>query len=117
MGFMDKVKSAAQDAAVQAKAATQQAQTKIEQTQLGRQKDDKAKQLGYAIYKERTEGVAATEAEQLIAEIKELDARIAAEGQAAPQTAQQVSGDAPATPPTNQVSTNASEPTSGDFKL
>ena len=42
MGFMDKVKSAAQDAATQAKAATSQAQSKIEETQTKKKMDDVA---------------------------------------------------------------------------
>mgnify|MGYP006146796065 CR=1 FL=1 len=40
MGLMDKMKAAAQDVATQAKSATAQAQTKIEQSQTRKKMDD-----------------------------------------------------------------------------
>ncbi len=116
MGLMDKVKAVAQDAATQAKAATQQAQTKIEQSQLSKKMDDTAKQLGYQLYNERRKGTPATDVERLLDEIGELETRIAAEGQA-PAAASPESTGAPAAVESTNVSTSSSEATSGDFKL
>jgi hypothetical protein len=84
MGFMDKVKAAAQDAATQAKSATGQAQTKIEQVQLKNRLNSLAEELGQVIFKERTKGTPAADAERLITEMKDLEARIDALATAAP---------------------------------
>lgn len=116
MGLMDKVKAVAQDAATQAKAATQQAQTKIEQSQLSKKMDDAAKQLGYQLYNERRKGTPATEVERLLDEIGELENRIAIEGQAPPAPSSEGTG-APAAVESTNVSTSSSEATNGDFKL
>ena len=94
MGFMDKVKSVASDAAAQAKVATGQAQAKIEETQAKSKMDGLAKQLGYAVYNERANGVAPTGNDALIEEMKTLEAQIA-------ELKTQVSpNQAPATPTT-----------------
>ena len=119
MGFMDKVKSVAQDAATQAKVATNQAQSKIEQTQLQKKMDDLAKQLGYVVYNERANGAPATNNDALIQEMKGLETSIAAAGQ--PQAPAAPTG-TPEPPVTHTdaapaPSTSAAEPTSGDFKL
>ena len=116
MGLMDKVKAVAQDAATQAKAATQQAQTKIEQSQLSKKMDDAAKQLGYQLYNERRKGTPATDVERLLDEIGELETRIAAEGQGPPAPSPEGTG-APAAVESSTVSTSSSEATTGDFKL
>lgn len=119
MGFMDKVKSAAQDAATQAKAATSQAQSKIEETQTKKKMDDVAKQLGYQIYQERTQGTPAADADRLVEEMKGLEAAIAAAAQ--PQAPATSAPDPTAAPVTHTdaapASTSAAEPTAGDFKL
>lgn len=60
MGLMDKVKAAAQDAQVQAKKATTQGQEKLEDLKERRKMDELAKQLGYLIYRERSEGTTAS---------------------------------------------------------
>ena len=139
MGFMDKMKAAAQDAATQAKKATSSAQTKMEEGQVRKKMDESAKKLGYLFYRERTQGTpAGAEADTTIAEIQgfeqkiqELQAQAAAADQAAgqqagaPQGGDQQTGApqsgpaAPAaeTPPANTPPTSASEPTGGDFKL
>ena len=127
MGFMDKVKSAAQDAATQAKTATGQAQAKMEQAQLTKQLNERAQQLGHLIYAERTQGTpAGPDADRLVSEMTELKAKIVAEGAPAAQpepgaapTAPAAPTDAatPAAPASPGVSTHAAEPTSGDFKL
>lgn len=138
MGFMDKMKAAAQDAATQAKKATSSAQTKMEEGQVRKKMDESAKKLGYLFYRERIQGTpAGAEADSTIAEmqgfeqkIQELQAQAAAADQAAqqagaPQGGEQQTGApqggpaAPAaeTPPANTPPTSASEPTGGDFKL
>ena len=130
MGFMDKVKSVASDAAQQAKVATSSAQTKIEQSQLQSKMDGLAKQLGYAVYNERANATPATDSEATIQEMRGLQTQIEAlaqpaadAGTAAAPTEPPVShtdaAPAPATPPpaTPPPATSASEPTSGDFKL
>jgi hypothetical protein len=129
MGFMDKVKSVASDAANQAKVATSSAQTKIEQSQLQSKMDGLAKQLGYAVYNERANGTAATGNDATIEEMKGIQAQIEALSQpapdataAAPPVSTPVSHTdaapaAPAAPATPPPSTSASEPTAGDFKL
>ena len=130
MGFMDKVKSVASDAAAQAKVATSSAQSKIEQSQLQSKMDGLAKQLGYAVYNERANATPATDVEAVIAEMRGIQTQIEALAQPAPDTA--AAGE-PATPPpvshtdaapgtpaapaAPPPSTSSSEPTSGDFKL
>jgi hypothetical protein len=99
MGFMDKVKAAAQDVAAEAKQATSKAQSKMEQSQTRKKIDDLAKQLGYLVFREKTQGTpAGTDADKLIADMGELERQLA-ESQAA-------STEAPAAP--------ASEPAGGD---
>ena len=126
MGFMDKMKSAAQDAATQAKKATSTAQTKMEEGQVKKKMDEAAKKLGYLVYRERNEGTpAGAEADTAVGEMKGYEQKLqeiqaeAAAGQA-PQAAPPVQG-GPAAPPAetppNQSSTSSSEPTGGDFKL
>lgn len=106
MGFMDKVKAQAQNVATQAKTAAGQAQEKYEDMQLRKKADEAAKQLGYLIHKERTGGAAAgADADKLIAEISDLERRIAEDDAAATPSS------APATP------TSSSDATPGDFKL
>lgn len=132
MGFMDKVKSAAQDAATQAKKATSQAQTKMEEGQVRKKLDETAKNLGYLIYRERSQGTPAgaqadsyvSEMQGLEAQISQLQAQAAAEApQEAPPVGEQQGSTAPAgagpepTPSAPPPSTSSSEPTGGDFKL
>ena len=81
MGLMDKVKAAAQDAQVQAKKATAQGQEKLEDLKERRKMDELAKQLGYLIYRERSEGTpGGSDVDRLIGEMKELDAQISSRG-------------------------------------
>lgn len=84
MGFMDKVKAAAQDVASEAKQATAKAQTSMEQNKLRKRIDDLAKQLGYLNYREKRQGTpAGAEADKLIADMGDLEKQLA-ESQAAP---------------------------------
>ena len=77
MSFLDKVKSAAKDAAGQAQKGLGQIQTKVEVTQLRRKANDAAEKLGYLIVKERHEGVpAGADADALVAEIVSLEEQI-----------------------------------------
>ena len=86
MGFMDKVKAAAQDVASEAKKATSTAQTKIEQGQTRKKIDDLAKQLGYLVYREKTQGTpAGTDADKFIADMKALEEQLA-QSQAPPES-------------------------------
>ena len=133
MGFMDKMKSAAQDAATQAKKATSQAQTKMEEGQVRKKMDESAKQLGYLVYRERTQGTpAGSEADTHVSEMQGLEQKLqqlqaeAAAAQAAAPQAGQPSTPAPGpgpvptdptAPPPSTPPTSSSEPTGGDFKL
>lgn len=86
MSFMDKVKSAAQDVAAEAKKAGAQGQEKLGEVQTRRKLDDLAKQLGWLVYRERAENVpAGADAERLVAEMKELDARLESRGPLSPE--------------------------------
>ncbi|HYN36564.1 MAG TPA: hypothetical protein VEV82_06260 [Actinomycetota bacterium] len=127
MGFMDKMKSAAQDAATQAKKATSSAQTKMEESQVRKKLDEAAKKLGHLIYRERTQGTpAGTEADTTIAEMQGLEQKIqelqaqAAAGDQAPAGQAPAAQPGPASPTAETApppSTSSSEPTGGDFKL
>jgi hypothetical protein len=78
VGFMDKVKSAAQDIATEAKKATDQGKTKMEAMGVRRKMDDAAKQLGYLIHAERAKGTpAGAEGDRLVAEITTLETELA----------------------------------------
>ena len=126
MGFMDKVKAATQDVAAQAKTATATAQSKMEQAQLKKKMDEAARQLGYLIYKERTQGTpSGAEGDSLVSDIAGYEAAIAAEatktasdqspaGQTGTAATPPAAAEQPVAPP---PSTSASEPQSGDFKL
>jgi len=106
MGLMDKVKAAAQDAQVQAKKATAQGQEKLEDLKERRKMDDLAKQLGYLIYRERSEGTpGGSDVDRLIGEMKELDAQISSRG---PQSVD-VSSDAG--PPAGSADSTGKQPT------
>lgn len=127
MGFMDKVKSVASDAAQQAKVATSSAQTKIEQSQLQSKLDGLAKQLGYAVYNERANNTPATDTEATIQEMRGIQTQIEALAQPAADAGAAASPGAPPithtdaatapAPSTPPPSTSSSEPTAGDFKL
>ncbi len=79
MSFLDKVKQTASQVAAEAKKGTAQVQTKIEQGQIRKKADEAAKQLGYLIVKERTEGTpAGDERDRLVSEIVALEEQLAA---------------------------------------
>jgi hypothetical protein len=114
---MDKIKTAAQDVAAEAKKATDKGKTKLDQIQLRKKADEAAKQLGYLLHAERTKGTpAAAEMDRLVIEITQAEAEIAAaeaDAQAASGPAQPAEGApaAPAPPPSSP------EPSSGEPKL
>lgn len=88
MGFMDKLKEAAQDVATEAKKATAQGKTKLDQMQTRKKADDAAKRLGYLIRAQRARGVAAgAEVDRLVAEITQLEDEIAEAEAAQPPAA------------------------------
>jgi hypothetical protein len=130
MGFMDKLKVAAQDVATEAKKATAQGKTKLDQMQTRKKADDAAKRLGYLIHAERargaasagpqTEGVAAgAEVDRLVAEITQLEAEIAeAEAAQPPAGSEPATHAAPQPPPAPpQQGPPSADPTPGDSKL
>lgn len=78
MGFMDKLKTAAQEVAVEARKMGVQAQGKLSEAQLKRKMDDSARLLGYLYHQERTRGGAlGDEADALVHTISELEVQIA----------------------------------------
>src|SRR6266567_1019093 len=80
MGLLDKVKAVAKDVAVEAKKGTATLQGKLETGQLRKKADENAKQLGYLIVRERTEGTpAGEEADRLVGEIAGIEAQIKTE--------------------------------------
>jgi septal ring factor EnvC (AmiA/AmiB activator) len=114
MGFIDRVKEAAQDVAVEAKKVSAQAQGKLEETQLKRRMDDHAKQLGYLIHRERTQGVVeGAEAERLVSEITSLELQIAqAAAHARAKQAEATSKTPPEAPPAPAASAGTAGPAS-----
>jgi septal ring factor EnvC (AmiA/AmiB activator) len=99
MGFMDKLKEAAQDVATEAKKATAQGKTKLDQMQSRKKADDAAKQLGYLVHAERTKGATpGGEADRLIAELTRLEIEIAAEAEGEPAETPAATGQAPDAP-------------------
>ena len=121
MGFMDKVKSVAADAATQAKVATSSAQSKIEQSQLQSKLDGLAKQLGYSVYNERAKGAPPAGVDSVVEEMKGIENQIAALAQPSPEATQPGSPAAASPAPVTHTDAAApqtsAEPTSGDFKL
>jgi hypothetical protein len=76
--FMDKVKQAAAGAAEATKKGAATAQTKAKIHGLRGKADDAAQKLGYLVYRERTGGEGAgAEADELIAQITDLEKQIA----------------------------------------
>ena len=121
MGFMDKVKSVAADAATQAKVATSSAQSKIEQSQLQSKLDGLAKQLGYSVYNERANGAPPAGVDAVVEEMRGIETQIAALA-SAPESTPQGSSAAASPAPVSHTDaaapqTSAAEPSSGDFKL
>jgi hypothetical protein len=82
MGLMDKLKEAAQEGAEVAKKGMTVAKERVDDVQARRKADDLAKQLGYLIVRERTQGSPSEEADRLVSEITKLEESIAAEGAA-----------------------------------
>ena len=129
MGLLDKVKETAAKAAEGAKKGTASVKDKIGDAQLQKKADDNAKQIGWLIVKEKTEGVAppAGEIDRLVQEIvawqKEAaevpdvlrQGEGAVQAESAPATSSEQSSTAAPTAPA--APSSASEPTSGDFKL
>jgi polyhydroxyalkanoate synthesis regulator phasin len=114
MGLMDKVKAAAQDITAEAKKATAQGKTKLDQAQSRKKMNDAAEQLGFLIYNERAKGVSpGSEADRLVAEIGRLEAEIASLEVQAPATTQPQTPGATEAPASDQPP-GAPETGSGD---
>jgi septal ring factor EnvC (AmiA/AmiB activator) len=93
MGLMDKIKTVAHDVTTETKNLAATAQVKVDETKLGRERDKAAKELGYLVYRERTEGTpAGSQADSLVATIADLDVRISAAAAQAEAKRQQASG-------------------------
>ena len=85
MGFMDKVKQAAQDVSAEAKKATAQGKGKLGDAQTKRKMDDAAKRLGYLVYAENAKGESKTaEIAAVVAEIGEYEVELAAQENTTP---------------------------------
>ena len=94
MGLLDKAKDLASKAVEETQKAAGAAKDKVDDVQARRKADDLAKQLGYLIVAERTDGTAAgEEADRLVAEITVIEASLAAD---APADAPPTEGDTPA---------------------
>ena len=124
MGFLDKVKETAAKAGEGVKKGTAQVKDKVQDAQLQKKADENAKQIGYLIVAEKTEGTAppAGEIDRLVVEIVDFRRQIAE----VPEVLQKPEGavqaeSAPATSmeqaATAAEGAPASEPVSGDFKL
>jgi hypothetical protein len=74
MGLMDRLKETAQEVASEARKAGSQAQGKLEEIGMRRSLDDSAKQLGYLVYRERTQGTpAGSDADALVDRMRKLE--------------------------------------------
>ena len=94
--FMDKVKQAAAGAAEATKKGAATAQTKAKVHSLRGKADEAAQKLGYLVYRERTGGEGAgAEADELVAQITDLEEQIA---EAEAQAEQAAEGGAPSEP-------------------
>jgi hypothetical protein len=79
MGLLDKAKDLASKAAEEAQKAAGAAKEKVDDVQARRKADDLAKQLGYLIVRERTDGtMAGEEGDRLVAEITVIEASLVA---------------------------------------
>jgi hypothetical protein len=108
MPFMDKMKAGAAQAAQKAQQAAKAGQAKIDEAKAKREQDAMFRDLGAAVYAQRTgsgDANAAGEIDRLVAALKEHEeaAAAAAEAAAAPASTEPGSGSAPAA--------------GGDFKL
>src|SRR5256885_9063558 len=123
MGFLDKVKETAAKAGEGVKKGAAQVKDKVGDAQLQKKADENAKEIGYLVVKEKSEGAAPPpgEIDRLVEEIVAYRTQIAE----APEAVQQSDGavqaeSAPATSSEQSATAaqpTASEPTSGDFKL
>lgn len=118
MGFMDKVKAAAGDAAVKAKEAAGQAQEKVEQAQTRKKINDKKQELGHLIYEERANGTpAGAQADALVEEIRTLETALEAAAAPAPGSSATSTPEGPPETAAPPPATSASDTTPGDFTL
>jgi hypothetical protein len=98
MGLTEKLRERAQELATEAKKATSQAQGKLEEVTLRRRMDDAARQLGYLVYRERTQGTpAGSDADALVNRMRETDDALASHAeQKRGASGEESSGGAPA---------------------
>ena len=88
MGLMDKLRETAQDVATEARKATVQSKSKVEELALRRKMDDRARQLGYLLFRERTQGTpGGADADALVAAMRDIEDQIARNAvEAAPES-------------------------------
>jgi hypothetical protein len=100
MGILDKAKEAASKAAAEVGKGAQQVQGKVEAAQTKRKADELAQKLGYLIVAERSgEPSAGDTTDELVAQIKELQAQLA-QGQ---DSGEPAAPPAPSEPPEAQA--------------
>jgi hypothetical protein len=109
VSFLDKVKETAAKAGEGVRKGAAQVKDKVGNAQLQKRANDDAKQIGYLIVAEKTEGTAppAREIDRLVAEIVDLRTRMAEK----PETPQKPEGpvqaeSAPATPTEEAATTS-----------
>ena len=123
MGLLDKVKETAAKAAEGAKKGTASVKDKVGDAQLQKKADENAKQIGWLVVKERTEGVAppSGEIDRLVQEIVDWQKQAADVPDILKRDEGAVQAEsAPATPSEQSATaapSSASEAVSGDFKL
>ena len=106
MGFMDKVKTQAEQAIVKAQAGVAQTRARIDTTQAGNQQSDLLRALGAAVYAERRQGGGSDAVDEALAE---LDDYCATQGP--------INLTAPPPPTTSMPSAPQPGTPSGDFTL
>ncbi|MGD0741786.1 MAG: hypothetical protein ABSA31_00605 [Acidimicrobiales bacterium] len=109
MPFMDKMKAGAAQAAQKAQQAAKAGQAKIDEAKAKREQDAMFRDLGAAVYAERTgtgDGSTAGEIDRLVAALKDHQATVAAAAEAAASQAPASTGSSP-----------GPAAASGDFKL
>ena len=123
MGLLDKVKETAAKAAEGAKKGTASVKDKVGDAQLQKKADENAKQIGWLVVKERTEGEAPPpgEIDRLVQEIVAWQKQAAESPDILKKDEGAVQAESAPATPSEQTATaapsSASEPVSGDFKL
>jgi hypothetical protein len=92
MGLMDKIKEAATEGAEAAKKGMSAAKDRVDDVQARHKADELAKQLGYLVVRERSQGSTGDEADRLVSEIVKIEESLAASGGDAPSEGSETAG-------------------------